>query len=412
MAWKCAQSPAVEKVYVAPGNGGSATELRCENVAVSGEERLADFAEAHVVGLTLVGPEAPLAAGIVDRFRSRHLPIVGPDKRAAALEASKAFSKRFMSKYGVRTAASRDFSDFDAALQYARKHFEGGNAALVVKADGLAAGKGVVVAGSEADAEAALRSFLLEGSLGAAGKTVVLEQCLVGSEVSILAAVSVRNGEGSIVPFVPARDHKRRFDKGRGPNTGGMGAIAPVSDFSEAARADFTASILEPTLLGLKQEGFDYRGFIFFGLMVEESRSYLLEYNVRLGDPETQAVLPLLDADFTGLCLAIECGTLADFPLFWRSGAVSAPVAVSSGYPGAYRKGARIDIDRAAVAESGAKLFFAGAQSRDGGLYASGGRVLAASAYGADADAARSRAYQALRAVSFDEMAYREDIGL
>jgi phosphoribosylamine--glycine ligase len=269
----------------------------------------------------------------------------------------------------------------------------------------------VVIAGSFAEAEETLTAFMKDKALGAAGSQALLEEFLPGREVSVLAAVSVRpGGKGVIKPFVSARDHKRRFEGGRGPNTGGMGAIAPVPDFSAAALMDFDTEILRPTLRGMEAEGMDYRGFIFFGLMVKDERCSLLEYNVRLGDPETQAVLPLADFDFADLCTAILDGKLDAFPLTWKPGAVCAPVAVAGGYPGSYRKGDRITINEDALAKTGARIFIAGAE-RAAELRTSGGRVLAASAWGADADDAWTRAYQALGAVNFEGMAYRKDIG-
>jgi len=433
LAWKLAQSAAVERVYAAPGNGGTALEPKCRNVPVPGgdpsapdaQAALAAFARSQGIALTLVGPETPLAAGIVDTFRAAGLAIVGPDARAARLESSKAFSKDFMRRYGVRAARSWEFDAYGPARDQAAGHFapEFGAAVppLVIKADGLAAGKGVVVAADFAEADAALRSFMLDRSLGGAGATVLLEEFLAGREVSVLAAV----GAGAIRPFIPARDHKRRFDGDRGPNTGGMGAIAPVPDFGPAAQADFDAHILQPTLRGLAAEGFDYRGFIFFGLMVNADRCSLLEYNVRLGDPETQAVLPLLDSDLADLCAAILDGSLADFPLRWKPGAVCAPVAVAEGYPGAYRKGDPIDVDQAAAAAAEARVFLAGATldadalacgmgpgaTEAGVLRTSGGRVLTVAAHGADGAQAQARAYQALGAVHFEGMGYRKDIG-
>jgi phosphoribosylamine--glycine ligase len=274
----------------------------------------------------------------------------------------------------------------------------------------------VVIAESFAEAENCLAAFMRDKSLGAAGSSVVLEEFLKGREVSVLAAVSVRPGsKGSIRPFVSARDHKRRFDGGMGPNTGGMGSIAPVPDFGDAAQKDFDTAILLPTLLGMEAEGMDYRGFIFFGLMVKDNRCSLLEYNVRLGDPETQAVLPLMDADFAGLCLAILDGSLSGFPLAWKPGAVCAPVAVADGYPGPYRKGDPITIDENALAKTDARIFIAGAQrietAAGPALQTAGGRVLAASAWGTDANQAWDRAYEALGAISFPGMAYRKDIG-
>lgn len=429
LAWKLAQGEGVERVYVAPGNGGTAGEDKCENLPVPGGDpaepegraALVAFARQEGIGLTVVGPEAPLAAGIVDEFRAAGLAAAGPDQKAARLEASKVYAKDFMEKYGVRAAGSASFSALAGARAHAAAHFAGERAAspgpLVVKADGLAAGKGVVIAASLAEAEAALGSFMENKSLGDAGVRVVLEEFLPGRELSILAAVSVGGGAGRgiIRPFIPARDHKRRFDGARGPNTGGMGAIAPAPDFSPAAEEDFRRAILEPTLRGMEAEGMDYRGFIFFGLMVQGDRCSLLEYNARLGDPETQAVLPLLDADLGGLCRSLLDGSLETFPLRWKAGAVCAPVAVAAGYPGPYRKGDLIRIDREGLEKTGAKIFAAGARSggpgEAPGLYTAGGRVCAVSAWGADPGAAWRNAYEALGALWFEGMDYRRDIG-
>jgi phosphoribosylamine--glycine ligase len=327
-----------------------------------------------------------------------------------------------MAKYGVRTAVSRYFTccnskdadsnaGFEDAVRYVKDHFALKKGSLVIKADGLAAGKGVVITDYFSEAEAYLRSFMKDELLGEAGRTVVIEDFLSGKEVSVLAAVSVQNGEGVIAPFISARDHKRRFDGDKGPNTGGMGAIAPVPDFTEAVQADFRASILEPTLNGLKAEYFDYRGFIFFGLMVHEDRCYLLEYNVRLGDPETQAVLPLLASDFVDVCGAILDKKLAETRLEWKQGAVCAPVVVTGGYPGSYRKGDHITVNNDKLPPD-TKIFVAGARLQGGNLLTSGGRALAISAYGATAESAGERAYHALEAVRFDSMEYRKDIGL
>jgi phosphoribosylamine--glycine ligase len=439
MAWKLAQSEKVDTLYVAPGNGGTAGEEKCQNLPVGGgdlaspegQEDLIRFVVREKIDLTLVGPEAPLAAGITDRFRKAGLPIIGPDKRAARLESSKVYAKSFMKKYGVRTAGSRGFTEAGAALTYARKHFGGKDPEqippLVIKADGLAAGKGVVVAKTFKEAEQGINSFMKLKTLGEAGASVVLEDFLEGREVSILAAVCVlpaaeeksrkKTSRGTILPFISARDHKRRYDGGQGPNTGGMGAIAPVPDFTLPCQRDFIQNILNPTLAGMSAEAFDYRGFIFFGLMVKNEKCSLLEYNVRLGDPETQAVLPLMDSDFADLCTAIFAGNLGGFPLQWKPGAVCAPVAVAAGYPGDYRQGDPIAINELALTKTGARLFVAGARRGAGGalgsgLRCSGGRVLAVSARGADAEEAREKAYTALRAISFEGMDYRRDIGV
>jgi phosphoribosylamine--glycine ligase len=468
IAWKLAQSKETETVYAAPGNGGTAAEPKCENISVSdpaseeGQDELIRFIKEKKIGLAVAGSETPLAAGLVDRLRRKKIAIVGPDRKAAQLEASKIFSKAFMEKYHVRTARSKSFTSYRAALQYAADHFNGKLIAedmggdtsgprgtgllakaetikarpgknrknprkmqrsvpretpLVIKADGLAAGKGVIIAANLAEAEEALSSFMKDKALGDAGASVVLEDFLEGKEVSILAAVSVQPGrKGVIKPFIAARDHKRRFDGGMGPNTGGMGAVAPVPDFTKAARQDFQKAILEPTLHGMEKEGMDYRGFIFFGLMVKDNRCSLLEYNVRLGDPETQAVLPLMKSGFGDLCFAILDGTLEDFPLEWKDGAVCAPVVVAEGYPGPCRQGDPIAFNETAFLQTGARLFIAGAKRGPGGpagsgFRTSGGRVLAAAALGDNAEDARARAYQALRAVYFEGMDYRRDIG-
>ncbi|AEF82878.1 phosphoribosylamine--glycine ligase [Leadbettera azotonutricia] len=423
MVWKLAQSEKVKHIWVAPGNGGTADEEKTENLPLTadpsteeGQQALLEFVQAEKIDLTVVGPEAPLAAGIVDKFREAKLAIIGPDKKAARLEASKVYSKSFMEKYGVRAAKSKSFTDPVKALAYAEDNFKK-KPKLVIKADGLAAGKGVVIAENFAEAKDCLSSFMKSGSLGDAGKSVVLEEFLQGKEVSILAAVSVKPGKkGVIKPFISARDHKRRFEGAQGPNTGGMGAIAPVPDFSSACEKDFIDSILAPTLKGMEKEKMDYRGFIFFGLMVHEGKCSLLEYNVRLGDPETQAVLPLMDSDLVLLCRVILDNTLADFLLKWKKEFCCAPVLVAKGYPGAYPKGNPIAINPTGIGRSGARLFIAGAQRGQGGplgsgLRTAGGRVLAISANGASADEAWEKAYEALRFVDFEGMAYRKDIG-
>jgi len=408
IAWKFAQSPKVERVFVAPGNGGTNMETKCANVPLTAHEELTQFALREKIGITVIGPELPLAEGLADTLRAAGLAVIGPGKQAAQLEASKIYSKAFMAQYGVRAAKSENFTSLETARAYAAHHFNAAHAApLVIKADGLAAGKGVVIAQNLAEAETALSAFMQEKSLGDAGTAVLLEEFLKGTEVSVLAAVSVSGGRGYILPFIAARDHKRRFEGAQGPNTGGMGSIAPVPDFSPAAQSDFMQSILEPTLKGIKTEGLDYQGFIFFGVMVRDDRCYLLEYNVRLGDPETQAVLPLMDFDLVDLCDAVFAGR--DFPLAWKKGAVCAPVAVADGYPGSYRKGDSIAIDMAALAKTGAKVFISGAASDP--LVTSGGRVLTVSAFGANADEAYANAYRGLEAINFAGMGFRRDIG-
>ncbi len=425
LAWKLAQSSQVQQVYVAPGNGGTALEAKCRNVAVPGgdpgaveaQQFLANFARTESIDLTVVGPEAPLAAGLADRFTEAGLAVVGPRAAAARLESSKAFAKQFMAAHGVRTARSSTVTDYGDAMELVQSHFAGPDCGrpLVIKADGLAAGKGVVITSRAEEAEATVRDFMQAKALGDAGATLVIEEYLEGKEVSVLAAVQagpdLDPNTARIVPFIPARDHKRRYDGGEGPNTGGMGAIAPVPDFTEVAQRDFRGHILEPTLRGLLAEGLHYRGFIFFGLMVQDNRCYLLEYNVRLGDPETQAVLPLMESDMADLCQSIAEGKLHQFELRWKEGYVCAPVAVAEGYPGTYRKGDSVSLGSEKIAASGAQIFIAGATLDQGALRITGGRVLAVSAPGSSLEEARNRAYRAMDAVHFDGMGYRRDIG-
>ena len=424
LAWKLSQSKKVEKIYAAPGNGGTAAELKTKNFSLGkletsseeGQKALLDFALKEKIDMTVVGPEAPLAAGIVDKFRAASLQIVGPGETAARLETSKMYAKSFMNKYGVRTASAKNFTDLTLAAKYVETQFSQVSK-IAIKADGLAAGKGVVIAADFGEAKRTLDAFMKQGILGEAGKSVVIEDFLEGPEVSVLAAVSVSPGKkGVIRPFISARDHKRRFEGGTGPNTGGMGAIAPVPDFTHALQKDFVEAILAPTLKGMEAEKMDYRGFIFFGVLISNNQCHLLEYNARLGDPETQAVLPLMDADFAELCQAILDGSLADFPIKWKSGAVCAPVAVAEGYPVSYRKGDPVALNPTGIERSKSKLFIAGAERTSGGhlgsgMRTSGGRVLSVSAIGSDAGEARKRAYAALRFVNFEGISYRKDIG-
>ena len=329
IAWKLAQSSKIEEIICVPGNGGTTDEAKCKNMNGDAIE----IAKNEKVDFAVVGPEDPLSEGIADELWAAGIPTVGPKKQGAALEASKDLSKVFMEKYGVACAASKTFTDKENALEYVKNH----GAPIVVKADGLAAGKGVVVAKTVDEALKAVND-MMDGEFGDAGKKLVIEDYLQGVEISVLAAVSVTENSAKInkaciKAFLPARDHKRLLDGAKGPNTGGMGAICPPQDVTEQTMNAFQKNILEPTLRGLIEEKMDYRGFIFFGLMLTKDGPKALEYNVRLGDPETQAVLPMMDFDFADLCLAITGETLSDFNLQWKKGFQVAPVAVSGGYP-------------------------------------------------------------------------------
>ena len=428
IAWKLAQSSSVDEVICVPGNGGTASENKCRSIPLK-QDYITDGANPYVeiakhegVTFAVIGPEDPLAAGIADAFWNAGIPCVGPKSAGAQLEASKDLAKEFMAKYNVACPASKTFTDEKSAHDYIDQH----GAPIVIKADGLAAGKGVVVAATAAQAHDAVKDLMIDGRVGNAGSKLVIEDYLEGVEISILAAVSVtpdftKNGQSTIVPFTPARDHKRLFDGAKGPNTGGMGAVTPLDDVTPEIMAKFNSDILEPTLKGLMAEGFDYRGFIFFGVMITKDGPKLLEYNVRLGDPETQVVLPMMDFDFAEMCKAIMDGKLKDFNFAWKKGYAVAPVAVSGGYPNAYKKGIPISINASAESMKGCKIFIAGAiedrrangaKGKDLSLITSGGRVLASCAQAATFDEAWNNAYALMKQISFEGMFYRKDIGL
>lgn len=422
ICWKLAQSSGVDKIVVVPGNGGTAIETKCVNVnpkdcdyIKEGENPYIAIAKHENCRMCVIGPEDPLVSGLADEFWKADIPCVGPKSAGAQLEGSKDLSKNFMKKYGVACADSETFTSKDEAIAYVKKH----GAPIVVKADGLAAGKGVVVAATVEEAVKAVEESM-DGRFGDAGKKLVIEEYLEGIEISVLAAVSVTpeyavQGNATIVPFLPARDHKRLLDGAKGPNTGGMGAICPLDDVDEKTMDLFNKNCLQPTLEGLIKEKFDYRGFIFFGVMLTKKGPKLLEYNVRLGDPETQAVLPLMNFDFLAMCTAILNGTLKDFDFEWKPGYQVAPVVVSGGYPLEYKKGCEITFNKEILDASTAKVFVAGAVSGrrgNGDMLTSGGRVLACSAYGDTFEEAWKKAYQGVSSVKFEGAFYRKDIGL
>lgn len=431
IAWRLAQSKLVDEIICVPGNGGTAKEEKCRNInpadceyteTLTGNDAIVQVAAFEQVDFAVVGPEDPLCSGIADQLWSCGIPVVGPKQAGAMLEGSKDTAKDFMQKYGVACAASKTFTDAASATAYIKEH----GAPVVVKADGLAAGKGVVVAATVEQALGAVNDFMNDKKLGNAGTKLVIEDYLQGVEISILAAVSVTpklaaQNQACILPFVPARDHKRLNDGAKGPNTGGMGAVAPLSDVTAEQMEMFRKDILEPTLKGLAAENYDYRGFIFFGLMLCKDSVKLLEYNVRLGDPETQAVLPLMDFDFAELCGAIidkdESGALKAFEpkMQWKKGFQCAPVAVSGGYPGSYKKGFEISLKGNGNLGKNTKVFIAGAveqNKKSANLVTSGGRVLAVSAFGATFEEAFKNAYDGMKDVDFNGMFYRKDIGL
>jgi len=397
---KFLENPAVEKIYVAPGNGGTKLTPRCENVSVSGIDALAEFAKAEAVDLTMVGSEELLVAGIVDKFREKGLAIFGPDRKAALLEGSKAWAKTFMEKYGVKTAKYRVFTDPAEAKAWA------GTCAhpLVVKASGLAAGKGVLICPSLADSIAAIDEIMVNRAFQEAGDEVVIEEYLEGVEASILSLTDSR----VILPFVSAKDHKKVGEGDTGLNTGGMGTIAPNPYVTEEVFAQFERDILEPTLRGIKAEGMRFAGVIFFGLMINARGVWLLEYNMRMGDPETQVVLPLLENDLTELLQEALAGDLDKTELRWKPEHACCVVLASRGYPGSYGKGYEISgLD--AVQND---WLAAGVAEKDRKLLTSGGRVLNLVATGKTLEEARQKAYADVERVDFQGKYYRRDIGI
>lgn len=401
IAWKLAQDSRIGHIYVAPGNGGTAELEKVENLAITDIRRLCEFARAHDIDLTVVGPEQPLVDGIVDIFRKEGLAIFGADQRAAHLEGSKSYAKDFMQKYGVKTAAYHSFKDMDAALA----HLHGCDYPLVVKASGLAAGKGVIICQNKAEAEEAVRGIMGERRFGSAGEEVVIEDFLEGFEASILSFTDCR----TILPMLSAKDHKTIGENNTGENTGGMGVVSPHPAFSDAHAQAFRRDILEPTLKGLQAEGLDFAGIIFFGLMINERGVWLLEYNMRLGDPETQTVLPLMESSLLDPILAAIDRKLDQITLQWHDRHAVCVVAASGGYPGEYKTGIR--IEHLEQARFFTQVFIAGAQKDDGEYLTSGGRVLNVIGTGASLEEARMAAYGGMRKIHFDGITYRRDIG-
>lgn len=400
LAWKLAKSEKVEKIFVAPGNGGTAIENKCENVNINNIDELVVFAKENNIDLTVVGPEDPLTKGITDKFKEAGLKIFGPDAKGAQLEGSKSFSKDFMKKYGVKTAEYATFTEAEAAKAY----LQNCSYPIVIKADGLAAGKGVVISETKESALETIDSFMVSDIFKGAGKKVVIEEFLDGVEASIL---SITDGK-TIIPFISAKDHKQIFDGGKGPNTGGMGVLAPNPFVTEEVLKDFEDNIAANTLLGIQKEGFDFKGIIFFGLMITKKGSYLLEYNVRMGDPETQSVLTLMESDLVELIEAALDERLSEVKIRWNKGVCVNVVLASKGYPGDFVKGYEITIDPS-VKES---VFLAGANLEDGVLKTNGGRVLSVVGIGSNVEDAREDAYKKIELVNFKDKYCRTDIGL
>ena len=399
LASSLAASDKVETVYCAPGNGGTALEEKCHNIPFTSLEGMADFAVEKGIDLTIPGAEVYLCDGVVDLFRSRGLTIFGPHRAAAMLEGSKALAKDFMKKHNVKTAAYERFSRADEALDYVRK----APCPLVVKADGLAAGKGVIICQNREEAETAIEQIMVDSAFGEAGSEVVIEEFLEGKEASILALYD----GNTIIPFISAKDHKKIGEGETGLNTGGMGVIAPNPLVNEDVMNQFVRNIMDPTVKGLKSEGMDFAGIIFFGLMMNEKGVFLLEYNMRFGDPEAQTVLPLFEGDWYDFLTAAVEGKAGTYPVKWKKGHSCCVVMASGGYPETYGKGFEIS----GFEGLDSRIYIAGAELREGTLKTSGGRVLNVVAYGDSLEEARRKAYEDVERIHFGKAVFRKDIG-
>ncbi|HHW98343.1 MAG TPA: phosphoribosylamine--glycine ligase [Firmicutes bacterium] len=412
LAWSISQSPLLTKLYAAPGNPGIAQLATCLPIAADDGAALVQAAKEHAIDLVVIGPEAPLASGLVDQMAEQGIAAFGPSRAAAQLESSKAWAKQFMAKYAIPTANYRAFQDYQEALKYV----EACSFPLVIKASGLAAGKGAVIVYDLAEAEATLRSMLLEQSFGAAGAQVVIEDFLQGQEVTVLALV---NGQDYLVLPV-AQDHKAVFDGDRGPNTGGMGVYSPVPAFTSQLEQEVIRSILQPTLRGLQAEGIYYSGVLYMGLMLTEQGPKVIEYNVRFGDPETQVVLPRIENDVLELLAACSFQSTANLPngvkrlteqqLLVKEEACASVIMAAPGYPGDYPKGLPISGLEQAEA-TGCIVFQAGTKEQGAHLVSSGGRILAVTALGASLKEALERAYGGIARIHIPGAHYRRDIG-
>lgn len=401
LVWKLRQSPRVRKIYCAPGNAGIARLAECVQIAAEDVENLLRFARQERMDLTVVGPEAPLTAGIVDAFRREGLDAFGPSARAAAIEGSKAWAKELMAKYNIPTAEFRIFERPEEAREYVLQR----GAPLVVKADGLAAGKGVKVCRTTGEALAAVADLMEKKVFGRAGERVVIEEFLTGEEVSVLAFT---DGE-AVVPMPAAQDHKQVYDNDQGPNTGGMGAYAPAPVCSEQILGEVMQKVLIPAVKGLAREGCPYRGVLYAGLILTEKGPKVLEFNARFGDPEAQPLLLLCRTDLVEIIESVLTGRLARQEIRWAKGAAVCVVLASGGYPGPYAKG-KVITGLDAVPDD-IIIFHAGTSLVDGQLVTAGGRVLGVTAVAGSIPEAVSRAYEGVRFISFEGMHYRRDIG-
>ena len=404
LVYKAAQSKNVEQVFVAPGNAGTATELKVQNVNINADNisALLEFALSEQIGLTIVGPEQPLVLGVVDSFEDAGLTIFGPSKAAAQLEGSKSFSKDFLAKYDIPTAEYKTFEDIDSAVAY----IDDKGAPIVVKADGLAAGKGVIVALTKQEAYDAVQDMLADNKFGDAGSRVVIEEFLEGEEASFIVMVDGEN----VLPFATSQDHKRAYNGDQGPNTGGMGAYSPAPVVSDKIHNRIMQEVIYPTVQGMINEGTPYKGFLYAGLMINNSgEPKVIEFNCRFGDPETQPIMLRLESDLVELCQLACAGKLDTASITFNPKAAIGVVMAAGGYPGSYDKGDIISgLDSAS--EIG-KIFHAGTMINNGNIVTSGGRVLCITSLGNTVTEAQQKAYKLLETVSWDNAMYRTDIG-
>ncbi|RXT05165.1 phosphoribosylamine--glycine ligase [Ammoniphilus sp. CFH 90114] len=400
IVWKLSQSSKVEKIYCAPGNAGIAELAECVPIGAMEIEKLAAFAKEAKIDLTFVGPEDPLLAGIVDYFEEQGLSVFGPKKEAALIEGSKTFAKDLMKKYAIPTAKYESFDSYEEALAYVRQE----GAPIVVKADGLAAGKGVTVAFKLEEAEVALQHIMKDEIFGSAGARVVIEEFLQGEEMTLLSFV-----DGTTVkPMVPSQDHKPVYDDDKGPNTGGMGTYSPVPHMPESLVEQIVKDIVVPTAEAMVKEGCSFRGILYTGLIITKEGPKVIEYNARFGDPETQVVLPRLKTDLLDVLIAGVAGELDNLDVQWKEEAAVCVIMASGGYPGSYEKGKEITgLDQ--VGDQ-AMVFHAGTELKDGKVVTNGGRVLGVTSIGQSVKEARDAAYQAVQQISFDGAHYRKDI--
>lgn len=403
LCWKLGQSPLVETLYCAPGNPGIAELAECVHIAADEIDALLDFALAEKIDLTVVGPEVPLTMGIVDRFQAAGLEIFGPNQAAAQIEGSKGFSKDLMARHKIPTADYQSFTEHAAAVAYIKEQ----GAPIVVKADGLAAGKGVIVAMREAEAIAAVDDIMLDKVFGSAGASVVIEEFMEGEEASFFAFTDGKN----ILPLASSQDHKRAFDGDEGPNTGGMGAYSPAPVVTPELHDEIVATIVRPTIDGMAADGHPYVGILYVGLMIKDGKPRVVEYNARFGDPEAQPLLMRMKSDIVPVLQACARGELTQDSIEWHDKAAVCVVMASGGYPGSFEKGRPISGFEAAAELEDLVVFHAGTTLKDGAVVNNGGRVLGVTGLGATVAEAIEKAYQGVEKISWEAVHYRKDIG-